>query len=309
MLARAVDVLQVFRLLWVHSTEHFLAQDFRKTNDGVQRRAQLVRHVGQKLRLVLVCDFELHHDRCLLLQRGGQFQCSLLDLLLQLCIRLLKLAGHVIELACQGLEFVATTNDDRFVQLSSGKLLCPALYGLDRMHHAPRHIKACQHGKGQPRNKQQAGSLQRRIQGRKGFNERLLHQHCPAQRRDAHIGGEHFLALRASRNRNRRPAVFVDAPGRTNLWQFGEVLLLQDIADVRMRDQSPAAVHHIGKAFLADADAGDHVPDELQVDLGQSNGTPAAANRDGHVRLAPVTKVHGAEIRFTRLGLQKLGAS
>src|SRR4051812_30238361 len=69
MTARLVDVLQVIELLGVQLTEHLVDQHFREADDGVQRRPQLVRHVGEELRLVLVCDLEL---RALLLDLAEQ---------------------------------------------------------------------------------------------------------------------------------------------------------------------------------------------------------------------------------------------
>ena len=53
------DVAQVFRLLLVDLAEHPLGQHLGEADDGVQRRAQLVRHVGQELRLVLAGDLQL----------------------------------------------------------------------------------------------------------------------------------------------------------------------------------------------------------------------------------------------------------
>ena len=58
-LSRGVDVLQILVLLLVQLAEHPLAQDLREADDGVQRRPQLVGHVGQELGLVLAGDFEL----------------------------------------------------------------------------------------------------------------------------------------------------------------------------------------------------------------------------------------------------------
>src|SRR5262249_15938772 len=57
--ARSVDVLQVLFLLLVQLTEHPIRQDRGETDDGIQRRPQLVRHVRQELRLVLAGYFEL----------------------------------------------------------------------------------------------------------------------------------------------------------------------------------------------------------------------------------------------------------
>ena len=58
MAAGLKDVAQVLRLPLVHLAEHPLGQDFRESEDGVQRCAQLVRHVGEELRLVLAGDLK-----------------------------------------------------------------------------------------------------------------------------------------------------------------------------------------------------------------------------------------------------------
>src|SRR5664279_4181716 len=57
--ARGVDVEQVLELLVVDLAEHLLAQHLREADDRVERRAQLVRHVGEELRLMLVGELEL----------------------------------------------------------------------------------------------------------------------------------------------------------------------------------------------------------------------------------------------------------
>ena len=57
--ARGQDVLSVLGLLLVERTEHLLAQDLREADDGVERRAELVGHVGQELGLVAVGFLEL----------------------------------------------------------------------------------------------------------------------------------------------------------------------------------------------------------------------------------------------------------
>ncbi len=67
--ARLVDVLQVVGLLLVDLAEHALGEHFREADDRVERRAQLVRHVGEELRLVLVRHLEL---RALLLDLAEQ---------------------------------------------------------------------------------------------------------------------------------------------------------------------------------------------------------------------------------------------
>ena len=54
-----MDVLQVVVLLFVQVAEQALEQHLGEADDRVERRAQLVRHVGEELGLVLVRDLEL----------------------------------------------------------------------------------------------------------------------------------------------------------------------------------------------------------------------------------------------------------
>ena len=54
-----MDVLEVVVLLLVELAEQPLEQHFGKADDRVERRAQLVRHVREEFRLVLVGDLEL----------------------------------------------------------------------------------------------------------------------------------------------------------------------------------------------------------------------------------------------------------
>ena len=59
MAAGGEDVFCVLGLFLIKLAEHSLPQDFREADDGIERRAQLVRHVGEKLRLVPVSGLDL----------------------------------------------------------------------------------------------------------------------------------------------------------------------------------------------------------------------------------------------------------
>src|SRR2546425_3313377 len=59
MLSRLEDIGDIFRLFVIDLAEHPLREDFREANDGVKRRAQLVRHVGEELALMLAGLLEL----------------------------------------------------------------------------------------------------------------------------------------------------------------------------------------------------------------------------------------------------------
>ena len=57
--ARGQDVLEVLGLLLVHLPEHPLGQHLREAEDRVQRRPELVGHVGEELGLVAAGRLEL----------------------------------------------------------------------------------------------------------------------------------------------------------------------------------------------------------------------------------------------------------
>ena len=59
MAAGGENVVGVLGLLLVQLAEEFFLQHFGEADDGVERRAQLVRHVGEKFRLVPVGRFDL----------------------------------------------------------------------------------------------------------------------------------------------------------------------------------------------------------------------------------------------------------
>src|SRR5713101_8004089 len=59
MCARGMDILQVLGLLVVQLAEHPLVQHLGEADDRVERGAQLVRHIGQELRLVAAGGLEL----------------------------------------------------------------------------------------------------------------------------------------------------------------------------------------------------------------------------------------------------------
>ena len=105
-LAGGEDVVEVLRLLLVHLAEHPLAQHLGEAEDRVQRRPQLVRHVGQELGLVPAGRLEL---AALLVQLGEcrrELSSPLLDLLLEAGVRLLEPRRHPIELLGQRAELV-----------------------------------------------------------------------------------------------------------------------------------------------------------------------------------------------------------
>ena len=84
---------------------------------------------------------------------------------------------------------------------------------------------------------------------------------------------------------------------RRDLRQGGEVGIAQHEADVGMGDQPAVAIDDIGVAALPDLQPGDHIPDQLQIDLGDRDAGIAsgAGHRHGHVRLGFLAEIDRAE--------------
>jgi|RhiMethySRZTD1v2_1073278.scaffolds.fasta_scaffold363270_4 hypothetical protein len=59
MLARCKNISGVLSLFLVQFPKQSFLQNFREADDGVERRSQLVGHVGEKLRFVAVGSFDL----------------------------------------------------------------------------------------------------------------------------------------------------------------------------------------------------------------------------------------------------------
>ncbi|HEY2978792.1 MAG TPA: hypothetical protein VGJ35_12565, partial [Burkholderiaceae bacterium] len=71
---------------------------------------------------------------------------------------------------------------------------------------------------------------------------------------------------------------------RCHLRQRLQIGFLEHQADVRVRDQRAGGVDHVSQTALPDLDARDHVPYELQVQVGHRDAAIAPRGpRDRHV--------------------------
>ena len=72
-----------------------------------------------------------------------------------------------------------------------------------------------------------------------------------------------------------------------------------------MRDQAAVGIDHIGVAVLADLDPGDHVPDQLEIDLRDADAglAPRAGERQRHVGLGFAAEIDRAVIDLVGHGL------
>jgi hypothetical protein len=67
----------------------------------------------------------------------------------------------------------------------------------------------------------------------------------------------------------------------------------------------PLGVDHVGLAGLAHTDARDHVPDELEVDLGHRHAAAAGLQTHGEIGFGLLAEVHRADPRFAGLGVEE----
>ena len=92
---------------------------------------------------------------------------------------------------------------------------------------------------------------------------------------------------------------------RLHLRQLRHVGVAQHQADVGMRDQAALRADHIGMAVLADLDLRNHVPDQLQIDLGDADAgvLAGAGQRQRHVGLGFPAEIHRPVIDLVGDGL------
>ena len=102
-----------------------------------------------------------------------------------------------------------------------------------------------------------------------------------------------------------------------HLRELRHVGVAQHQADIRVRNQPPLRVDDIGVAALADLDLRDHVPDQLEIDLGDAHAgvAPRPGDGQGHVRLGFTAEIDRAVIdlagdRFSELRVaREIGAA
>ena len=93
------------------------------------------------------------------------------------------------------------------------------------------------------------------------------------------------------------------------MFQRRQIGLAQHQANVGVGHQLATGVDHVGLALVADPDARDYVPDELEVDLGDRDPAGRAARAQAHreIGLGLLAKVHRPDPRLARLGIEKRG--
>ena len=123
---RGEDVVEVLGLLRVHVADHSLAQHLREADDRVERRPQLVRHVGEEVRLVLA--------------RG-----------LQLPVEAPELVVHPVHVRRQRTELVPVRDVHVAREVARRDRGQPGVDALDRADHRPREDEPEQTARGRSR--------------------------------------------------------------------------------------------------------------------------------------------------------------
>lgn len=90
--------------------------------------------------------------------------------------------------------------------------------------------------------------------------------------RQPSAGRQHLLALDIQSAPQRIRGVGTTGQRRLHLRQLRHIGVAQHQADVGMRNQASLRADHIGVAALTDLDLRHHVPDQLEIDLGDTDG-------------------------------------
>ena len=262
-------------------------EDGLQVEGGVHRLAHLAERAQLAHRLIELAGAQL------------QLAGALFHLAFQPRIELLQAASHLVELAGKSFQLVAGLDGDALTQVAAADAGRAGAEHPDRSDHATRQEHAGEHGEDQRRQQDHGQALERGPERRIGLLERQLDEHLPAERR--HRGG----------CRQHAPPVDVvglldllcGLPGRAaargaHLLEARHVGIAQDQADVRMRDQPALRIHHIGMATLADLDLRDHVPDQLEVHLGDADPgvAPRPGDRQRHVGLRLAAEIDRAVV-------------
>ena len=134
------------------------------------------RHVGQELALVLAGQLQL---AALL---SANLARPLLDLPLEICVGLLELRCHGVELVGQRLELVATTDLDPLVQIALPDASGSDLEGSYGNQHPAHQEQAGKDRHDQPQEQEQRCPKDRGTNGCKGLVKRLVDKEYPARR-------------------------------------------------------------------------------------------------------------------------------
>ncbi len=241
-------------------------------------------------------------DRRLLLERVRELVRALLDLALEARVRLAELRRHAVEALREALELVAGAHDDPLVEVPLADALRALGQRADGADHAAREDERAHRGDDEAREEQKRGAQDRRVELRVHLRHRLLREDRPVERIDACVRGQHVPAREVGRHR--RLALLSRRLERgLHVRKLRHVRLAQHETDVRVGDEEALAVDDVRLALVADLDARHHVPDELEVDVGDGDGpgVAARAHADRHVGLGLLPEIDGADVGLAAL--------
>ena len=269
----AEDVVEVLLLPLVQLAEHPLGQHLGEADDGVQRRPQLVGHVGQELALVLACLLQLAALLFDLARPILDFTRPIYDLLFEVCVRLLKLGRHGVELIGERLDLIAGSDLDSLVQRPFADASCARLQRLERGQHATNQQHTGEDGRHQPQEQEECRSRDGLANRRERSIEGLVDENDPARRLDDSVGDEPiagaavdpligWIELRHDHDRGREridnlgackllPPLKRTKAHRADLRRRREVGLLTHQVRIRVGDQASFSVDDIGASEIA----------------------------------------------------------
>ena len=114
------------------------------------------------------------------------------------------------------------------------------------------------------------------------------------------------MALKIAGRRDRlQVAGRIRLARRTHLGKARKVGVPENLGDIGMGNEAPLAVDHVGGAAPADPDARNHIPDELEIDLGHADAgrRAVAADGNGHIGLRLLAEIDRPEPHSVRNGL------
>jgi len=149
------------------------------------------------------------------------------------------------------------------------------------------------------------GTQHRAVQGRIGLAGRLFDEHCPPQAGNGRIRRQDLLASQV-RLGHERPRRTVQC--HLDLLEVLEVALLENQAEVMMRDQVSLSRDHISIAGLAYGDPRDDLTDVGETHLGAQAADDIAGegldrHSQAHIRLGLRPEVHRAKERCPPTGV------
>ena len=134
--------------------------------------------------------------------------------LLQLRMRCLQPAGHIVELIGKRLELVTRGNRNTFAQFTSTDPFGAGAERPDREHHPPCKIEAGENGEEEGSREQHTRARKRGIQRRIGFADRQFHEYEPVERCDRGVRRQHLLPFNVTARPARARAQLAIRPAR-----------------------------------------------------------------------------------------------